>query len=71
MVDNSQAIQAGSDDASDGARFDGLVEQVRHDVTFGSVDDVRAEIVVRLADASHDTDDALVDALVARVNKQR
>lgn len=58
-------VEEGSDDATNEERVDGVLAQMRADITIGHVDDVRSALAQRLADAGIPVDADELDGLVA------
>ena len=46
-----EPVESGHDEATDGQKLEGVIQQVRGDVALGSVDDVRKMVQQRLEEA--------------------
>jgi len=68
MSDDAFPIEDGHDDATDEARLDGMVEQVRADYLLGSSDDALGMLRLRLADAGITVTDEKLTELAVRVS---
>jgi hypothetical protein len=62
-----EPVERGHDDASDGQKLEGVIDQVRGDVALGHVDDVRKMVQQRLDEAGLPASPNDVDAVVSAV----
>lgn len=62
-----EPVESGHDDATDGQKLEGVIEQVRGDVSLGNVDDVRKMVQQRLDEAGLPASPNDVDAVVSAV----
>jgi hypothetical protein len=62
-----EPVEDGHDDASDGDKVAGIVEQTRADVAQGNVDDVRDALAQRLREAGLEVSHEEFDAILRRV----
>ena len=67
MTTQTEPIEDGHDDASDGDKLTGLVEQTRQDVLQGHVTDPADALRQRLTDASLDVDEQTFAELLAEI----
>jgi hypothetical protein len=62
-----EPVEDGHDEATDGQKLEGVIQQVRGDVALGSVDDVRKMVQQRLDEAGLPSSPNDVDAVVSAV----
>jgi hypothetical protein len=62
-------IQEGSHDATNAAKVQGILQQVRSDVGMGHVDDARNVLLERLSQAGAVVGDAELDDLVRQISE--
>jgi hypothetical protein len=62
-----EPVEEGHDEATDGQKLEGVIQQVRGDVALGSVDDVRKMVQQRLEEAGLPASPNDVDAVVSAV----
>ena len=62
-----EPVERGSDDATEGQKLEGVIQQVRGDVALGHVDGVREMVRQRLEDAGLPASPNDVDAVVSAV----
>lgn len=63
----TEPVEAGHDEATNEAKLEGVIEQVRGDLLLGHVDDARRMVRDRLADAGLGADESDVDAVLSAV----
>lgn len=66
----NESVEDGGGDASEGARVDGIVEQVRRDLELGNADDASAVLRERLDQAGIRYSDAELAALAERASNR-
>ena len=62
-----EPVESGHDEATDGQKLDGVIQQVRGDIALGNVDDVRTMVQQRLDEAGLPATPNDVDAVVSAV----
>ncbi len=62
-----EPVERGHDDASDGQKLEGVIQQVRGDIALGHVDDVHKMVRQRLDEAGLPASPNDVDAVVSAV----
>ena len=67
MSEQDTPVENGSNDATDNEKIDGIIEQVRGDVTIGDPQDPREILAQRLADAGLVVSEAEFERLAAKL----